>query len=241
VGNKIHSVSFSLKRGEILGVTGIIGAGGTELAKAIFADEGYKKNSGQIHVQGRETTIKNSGDAVRNRIALLTKDRKNEGLFLSFNVFENITIPSLRKFRDSIGLLSRFQQVTTAQVCIDKLRIKVRNPFTRVESLSGGNQQKVVISKWLEADPLILILDEPTVGIDIGAKFEIRKIIRDLASAGKGVILITSEYEDLESMCNRVLVMFKGRIVKELTGEQVNRAEIRKHLSGDTIQCKANT
>lgn len=240
VGNKIKSASFSLRRGEILGITGIIGAGGTALAKTLFADEGFKKSSGTISIEGKRKQIRNTGDAIQNRIVLLTKDRKNEGLFLSFNLFENVTIPSLSKFRSSFGLLSRSKQIKATQSYMDKLYIKARSPHTRVETLSGGNQQKVVISKWLEADPLVLILDEPTVGIDIGAKFEIRKIIRDLAKAGKGIIIITSEYEELESMCNRVLVMFKGRIVKELAGDQVNRTEIRKHLSGDMIQWNAN-
>jgi ABC-type sugar transport system ATPase subunit len=199
----------------------------------MFSDEGYKKSAGEILLEGKPRTIASTTDAIQNRIALLTKDRKNEGLFLQFNVYENISIPSLQKFSGPLGLLSRPKQIDTAKRYVDRLRIKVRHPGARVESLSGGNQQKVVISKWLEADPLVLILDEPTVGIDIGAKFEIRKIIRDLANDGKGVILITSEYEELETMCNRVLVMFKGRIVKELSGTQVTRSEIRKYLSGE--------
>jgi ribose transport system ATP-binding protein len=228
----VNNVSFHLRKGEILGITGIIGSGGTELAKTLFGAEGYKKDKGEIFLEGKKLKIKSPQDAIKHRIALLTEDRKSEGLFLKFKVYENITLPSLGKYLNKFGIIRKKEQLKDSEEHIKNLSIKTPGPETVAESLSGGNQQKVVISKWLEIDPKVFIMDEPTVGIDIHAKYEIRKIIQELAECGTGIILITNEFEEIENLCDRVLVMFKGKIVGEIQSEEMDNTEFTKLALG---------
>jgi ribose transport system ATP-binding protein len=230
--NKVRNVSFCLNKGEIVGITSLVGAGGTDLAKTIFGVEGYKKSSGTIFIEKKKVDIKNTGDAINHRIAFLTEDRKREGLFLQFKLFENVTIPSLHKFMTNIGILNEKERRKVTDNYIDSLHIKASNSGVITESLSGGNQQKAVIAKWLETDPNILILAEPTVGIDVAAKAEIRRSITNLAAQGKGIILITSEFVELKELCDRVFVMFNGEIIVELCGEEIQEDAILKYSLG---------
>lgn len=214
--NLVKNVSFNVKKGEILGITGLVGSGGTELAKTLFGAEGYRKEKGKIFLNGKEIFINTPVDAIKNRISLITKDRKNEGLFLQFNIIENICIPTIKKFQNRIKMIDKKKQIISAIKYIKLLNIKIPGIDVATELLSGGNQQKVVIAKWLETEPDVFIMDEPTIGVDVETKQEIRKIIQQLAHEKKSIILITNEYAELQTLCDRVLIMFKGEIIKEL-------------------------
>lgn len=214
--NLVKNVSFNVKKGEILGITGLVGSGGTELAKTLFGAEGYRKEKGKIFLNGKEIFINTPVDAIKNRISLITKDRKNEGLFLNFNIIENICMATIKKFQNRIKIIDKKKQIISAIKYIKLLNIKIPGIDVATELLSGGNQQKVVIAKWLETEPDVFIMDEPTIGVDVATKQEIRKIIQQLAHEKKSIILITNEYAELQTLCDRVLIMFKGEIIKEL-------------------------
>jgi len=230
--NKLTDISFGLKKGEIIGLTGLVGSGGSILAKVLFGCSGYKKSNGSIKLKGEESKIRSPRDAINNHMALLTEDRKGEGLLLKFSIFENITLPSLKKYKSSINLLQRKKRIEAGKKYFPLLSIKAPSSETIVETLSGGNQQKIVIAKWLETNPDIIIFNEPTIGIDVGAKSEIRKLIEKISSEGKGVILITKEIDELQSLCDKVYVMFRGKIVKELNGKGICEKEILKYSMG---------
>ncbi len=233
--NLVRDVSFAVKKGEIVGITGLVGSGGTELAKTIFGAEGFRKDKGVVYLKGRKVKVRKPSDAIRKGIALLTKDRKNEGLFLKFNLSDNICIPSLKKFLNSLRLIDTRRKIDTACGYVRTLAIKTPGVGTALEALSGGNQQKVVLAKWLETMPEVLIMDEPMIGIDIGAKSEIRKIIRQLADQGKSIILITNEYSDLQKLCSRVFVMFKGELIKELDSADLTEEVLLNHALGGAV------
>lgn len=224
---RFHNVNFSLHRGEILGITGLIGAGRTEVAEAIFGIR--PADSGEILVHGQKVDIRCPMDAINHGIAFLTEDRKRHGLFLGLSVKRNV---SMCKVRD----LSRMKMVdirTERKVCreyVDSLRIKTPSLKTRIRSLSGGNQQKALIARWLLMDPDILILDEPTRGIDVGAKQEIYVLIDKLTRAGKAVILISSEMPEVISMSDRIIVMNQGEAKKELANG-ASQEEIMQHAA----------
>ncbi len=233
LNKEIVDVSFTLNKGEIIGITGLVGSGGSVLAKTIFGLEGYKKDSGNLYIEGKKVKIKNTRDAIKNGIAFLTEDKKREGLFLKFKIYENITMPCLNKYKSKIGLLSDAKRRIIAKKHIDMMKIKAKSGNLITDSLSGGNQQKVVFSKWLETDPLIFIMAEPTRGIDVALKLEIRKMIHALAEQGKGIVLITNEFIELKELSSRVLIMFKGEIITELEGEEIQEDIIMKYaLSG---------
>ena len=228
VKGKLKNISFSLNEGDVLGITGLIGSGCTELAKAMFKSEDIKSDSGEFFLYGEKIQLKNTEDAVNHRIALITNDRKNEGLFARFSLCDNICLPSLKKFTSKFHVLDHSRMLAESHKYLETLHIKTPDMLTPAESLSGGNQQKVLLAKWLETDPKIFIMDEPTVGIDVGTKYEIRKIIKNISKKGVSVILITAELEELEALCDRVLVMFRGEIVKEFVGHGINKEEILK-------------
>ena len=226
-GDKVKDVSFKLKKGEILGVFGIVGAGRTETARAIFGLD--EKDAGEIFVKGQPVRIRNPKDAVDARIGLVTEDRRGEGLALVMSVAENITMPYFRRFAKR-GVINLKAEGKTAKDMVEVLRIKTPKLETKVESLSGGNQQKIVISKWLGADSEILIFDEPTRGIDVGAKAEIYRLMDRLAHEGKSIVMISSELPEILAMSDRVLVFRDGRVCAELT-------DVRKLTENDVLQC----
>ncbi len=221
-----QNVSFSLRKGEVLGIAGLVGAGRTEIMRAVFGVDYI--HSLDVYVKGQKVKITDPASAKKHGIAFLTEDRKIEGLTLDFTVKSNIVsanLPSIRK-----GLFTNNKaENAIADEYIEKIRIKTPTRNQKVGNLSGGNQQKVVVGKWLNAEPDILIMDEPTRGIDVGAKREIYEIINDLVAQGKSVILISSELPEVLGMSDRVLVMKDDAIVAELTGDAIDPVEVMRH------------
>ena len=222
-GPKVNHISFSVHSGEVLCLGGLVGAGRTETARAIFGLD--KKTSGKIFLDGKECSIKSAKDAINAGIGYVTEDRKGEGLVLKLSVGENITLAGLDKFFHH-GHLDLKQENETVKEYIEKLRIKTPSVFQRVENLSGGNQQKVVLAKWLLTDCKMLILDEPTRGIDVGAKTEVYNLINQMALAGKAILVITSETQELLGICDRVMVMARGKVSGFLTREEAEQEKI---------------
>lgn len=221
-----QNVSFTLHKGEVLGIAGLVGAGRTEIMRAVFGVDYV--SSLDVYVKGNKVKITDPASAKKYGIAFLTEDRKVEGLTLDFTVKSNIVAANMKSFSNGI-FTSGKKENETADAYIAKTRIKTPHRNQKVGNLSGGNQQKVVVSKWLNTDPDILIMDEPTRGIDVGAKREIYEIINDLAAQGKSIILISSELPEVLGMSDRVLVMKDDAIVAELTGEQINAVEVMRH------------
>jgi ribose transport system ATP-binding protein len=193
-GTKLVDVSFNVKQGEILGLAGLMGSGRTELVNTIFGIT--KANTGTVKINGKKISISSPREAIKNRIALIPEDRRSQGLVLDHPVTENLTLPIIDSLKSS-GLLSGKKILKKSQEIIQQFSIKAAQPSIRVGSLSGGNQQKVVIGKWLATDPTILMMDEPTAGVDIGTKSEILDLVRAIADSGKSVILISSELPEL--------------------------------------------
>jgi ribose transport system ATP-binding protein len=225
-GKWIQDANFTLKKGEILGFAGLMGAGRTEIARAVFGAD--KIDSGQIFVQGKEVKIKSPGDAVRHGIAYLSEDRKRYGLTLGMDVANNTVLAAFDKFLGFAGWVKSQEIRETARHYVEALSIKTPSIRQRVKNLSGGNQQKVVIGKWLTADTDILIFDEPTRGIDVGAKSEIYKLLNELARQGKAIIMISSELPEILRMSHRIVVMCEGRITGELPVEEATQEKIMK-------------
>jgi ribose transport system ATP-binding protein len=224
-GRAVRDVSFTLRRGEILGFAGLMGAGRTEVARAIFGADALE--AGEIHVRGQRVVIKAPEDAVRHGIGYLSEDRKHFGLATGLDVETNIVMPSLRRFARA-GFVDSAATRRAAQDGVRRLRIKTAGVGQPVRLLSGGNQQKIVIAKWLLRDCDILFFDEPTRGIDIGAKSEIYQLIRELAAQGKAIVLISSELPEVLRMSHRILVMCEGRITGELPGGRATQEDIMR-------------
>ncbi|MDR2069416.1 MAG: sugar ABC transporter ATP-binding protein [Spirochaetaceae bacterium] len=222
-GNRVKQVSFELRRGEILGIAGLVGAGRSELVESIFGLR--KKDSGEVEIKGRPVTIRCPGDAIGQNIALITEDRKMTGLNLRTSIGNNITIVSIKNLTKH-RLLNRRKEQDCAASFVDKLRIKAPGIGTQTLSLSGGNQQKVVIAKWLVGDPDIIIMDEPTRGIDVGAKRDIYLLMGDLAEKGKAIIMISSEMPELIGMCDRIIVLAEGKLTGEFEQGRFSQEDI---------------
>ena len=222
----IRGVSFQLCRGEIVGLAGLIGAGRTELAHLLVGAE--RKTAGTIHLNGQPVTINQPADAVACGIGYASEDRKRLGLVLPMTVRENTTLSIHRHISNRLGLISATRENEITDHYIGRLQIKVSNREQVTRNLSGGNQQKVVLAKWLAIQPRVLILDEPTRGIDVGAKAEVHKIIADLADAGVAVLLISSELPELLHVCDRVLVMHAGRLTADLSRAEATEETIIK-------------
>lgn len=223
-GTALQDINFDLKKGEILGFAGLMGAGRTEVARAIFGADPI--DSGEIYVRGKKAAIHAPQQAVWHGIGYLSEDRKRYGLALGLDVKENVAMAALGKFLGFLGWVNKSQIRSTAKHHIDDLEIKTPNAEQKVKNLSGGNQQKVVIGKWLTADTDILIFDEPTRGIDVGAKSEIYKLLNDLTRQGKSIIMISSELPEVLRMSHRVIVMCEGRITGELPVEEATQEKI---------------
>ncbi len=221
-GPRVRDVSFSLRPGEILGLAGLMGSGRTELARVLFGIDPV--DSGEIHLRGRKVTISNPRRAIEEGFALIPEDRRAQGLVLDHSVRENLLLPMLDRTRKGGLLSARAGKVLSAQL-IERFSVKVANPQRPVRLLSGGNQQKVVLAKWLGTDPEVLILDEPTAGVDIGTKSEILDMIRGLADAGKAVIVISSEYPELLAVSDRILVLRDGTVADDLDRADVEDEE----------------
>lgn len=229
VPNTIYDISFSVRKGEVLGFSGLVGAGRTETAKAIFG--ALKKSSGEIYVNGNKAAIHNCSDAIRHGIGFLTENRKEEGLFLTKSVAWNTVSASLNKIKKN-GILNFKKERALVHQYIRALNIKLPSVDREVKYLSGGNQQKVVFAKWLSADSQVYIFDEPTRGIDVGAKSEIYAIINDLAQKGNAVIVISSELPEVLGVCDRIAVFHEGRLVKFLDCKDATQEKIMLYAIG---------
>jgi ribose transport system ATP-binding protein len=223
-GRMVKDVSFSLHRGEILGFAGLVGAGRTEVARTIFGADALE--SGEIFIHGRKVRIKSPEDAVRQRIGYLSEDRKRYGLALGMNVETNIVLAAFRKFLSAFGQINTRLTRAAADGQVKSLAIKTPSIRQKVRNLSGGTQQKVVVGKWLTADTDILIFDEPTRGIDVGAKSEIYHLLNELSRQGKSIIMISSELPEILRMSHRIVVMCEGRLTGELSGQEATQEKI---------------
>lgn len=226
-GKMVQNVSFALRKGEILGFSGLMGAGRTETARALFGAD--KKISGDIYINGQKAIINSPQDAIKAGIGYLSEDRKRFGLVLDKTIVENTSMSSLEKFTKGL-FIDRKKEEKTAKEYIDQLKTKTPTAHTQVASLSGGNQQKVVIAKWLAKDCDILIFDEPTRGIDVGAKNEIYHLMNELAKQGKSIIMISSEMTEILRMSDRIIVMCEGRKTGEFLIEEASQ-EIIMHAA----------
>lgn len=228
-GNGVKDISFEVKKGEILGLGGLVGAGRTELAQLIFGSE--KLTSGRIIYQGQEMHMKNCKEAIDRGIAMIQEDRKRHGVVLNMSIRDNTTLPCLRRISRH-GVISGQKEEDVTKRYQESLRIKTPSNQQLVKNLSGGNQQKVVLAKWLAMDPEVIIFDEPTRGIDVGAKQEIYDIMNDLANQGKCIIMISSDMEELIGMSDRVIVLCKGRMAGSLSKDEVSQESILTKAAG---------
>jgi ABC-type sugar transport system ATPase subunit len=221
--DKFQGINFEVKKGEILGIAGLVGAGRTEVMNSIFGL--IPPDTGEIYMEGRRIEIKTPQDAIDNGIAYVTEDRKNEGLILQMGVGQNITLASMKTLSKGLGiLLSEEKKIIADQ--IKALRIKVHSPKQLVASLSGGNQQKVVLAKWMMKNPKLLILDEPTRGIDVGAKSEIYRLMCEYVAKGNAIIMISSEMPEVMGMSDRIIVLSGGRKGGELDRKEFEQERI---------------
>ncbi|MED3964086.1 multiple monosaccharide ABC transporter ATP-binding protein [Niallia taxi] len=226
----IDNISMHIKRGEIVGIAGVMGSGRTEFAMSVFGRSYGTKISGQLYKDGKEISVKNVPEAIENGLAYVTEDRKNYGLILIEDIKRNISLPNLGKL-SKFSVLNENVEVKEAENYRQKMNIKTPSILQKTGNLSGGNQQKVVLSKWIYAEPDILMLDEPTRGIDVGAKYEIYTIINQLADEGKGILLISSEMPELLGMCDRIYVMNEGSIKGELAAADATQESIMKYIT----------
>lgn len=231
-GKTFKDVNFSVKAGEVLGVSGLMGAGRTEIMHAIFGNLPYE--SGKVFIEGNEVFIKNSREAISAGIGFITEDRKTEGLLLEKSIAENIELANLGKVSDKF-VLSKSKGKELVKKGIDEFRIKCFGPDHECNNLSGGNQQKVVFAKWVYTDPKILILDEPTRGVDIGAKKEIYNVINDLAAKGVAIILVSSELPEVLGMSDRIMVVHEGKITGIIDAADADQEKVMTLATGGTL------
>jgi ribose transport system ATP-binding protein len=225
-GDRVRDISFRLYPGEILGIAGLMGSGRTELARAIFGID--RIDAGDILIRGQRIAIQVPDDAIEAGVSLIPEDRRSQGLILDHTLKDNLLLPLLPRLRQ-FGLVDDARGERVAASFAQSLQIKARSIQEPVRLLSGGNQQKVVIGKWLATEPDILIMDEPTAGVDIGAKTEILGVIRRLADAGKGVIVISSEPAELLAVSDRILILHGGRLQRELDRRKIASEEDLHH------------
>lgn len=227
--NSFKNCSFKLRKGEILGFGGLVGAQRTELMEAIFGIRHI--TSGEVKLNGKKLNIKRPQDAINNGIGMITEDRRGTGILGCLSIADNVSIASLNHYLEGGIKLNKKKIEELVQDNVSKLSIKTPSSKTLIQSLSGGNQQKVIISRWLANNPDVLIMDEPTRGIDVGAKYEIYQIMIQLAKQGKGIIMISSEMPELLGVSNRVMVMCNGKITGELSGEEATQENVMHYAT----------
>jgi methyl-galactoside transport system ATP-binding protein len=220
------NVTFSLRRGEVLGIGGLVGAQRTELVESIFGLRPLEH--GRIFINGKEAAIKNSGQAKAQKLALLTEERRATGIIPMRSVKDNMLLANIRRYAGPLGIINEKQGEQDAAENIRALKVKTPSSKTLIRDLSGGNQQKVLFARWLLTEPDILILDEPTRGIDVGTKYEIYSIIIELAKQGKSIIMISSEMPELLGVSDRIMVMCEGRVTGFLEGKTATQEEIMR-------------
>ena len=219
----LHDISFQVRAGEVVGIAGIVGAGRTEMARAIFGADPH--DSGEVWVEGRRMERFDPREAKHRGIGFITEDRQGQGIVPPLSVAENLALASLGRYT-SAGFVNRKEQRSRAQTMSEELKIRTPSLEQEIRYLSGGNQQKVVIGKWLLADSKVLIMDEPTRGIDVGAKVEIYELMNELTEEGAGILMISSDLPEVLGMSDRILVMAGGRITGELSGEEASQEKV---------------
>lgn len=227
-----QDVSFQLRKGEILGFAGLVGAGRTEVARVLFGID--RADSGEIRIKNAPVKIASPQTAMRHGLAYVPEDRHQHGLVMDFSIVANMTLPILRKV-SQLGIVSQQRERSIAKEYVQRLHVRAASIDQLVRALSGGNQQKVVLAKWLITNPSILILDEPTRGIDIGAKAEVHRIVSDLAAQGLAIILISSELPEVLAMADRVLVMHEGRVTGEFTHAEADQEKVMFAATGQVL------
>lgn len=228
-GDSVRDVSFDVRAGEILGVAGLVGAGRTETVRLLFGAD--SPDSGSVVLDGKQLTIQSPRQAIANGICLLTEDRKGQGLVLGQTVQENFGLPNMKDFVRA-GFIRKTEETSAFEEYVQQLQIKVTGGHQVAETLSGGNQQKVVLAKWLQRNAEVIIFDEPTRGIDVGAKYEIYLLMNQLARQGKAIIMISSELPEVLGMSDRILVMHEGHVAGCLKNEGVSQEELMKLATG---------
>ncbi|AJD44645.1 sugar ABC transporter ATP-binding protein [Rhizobium sp. SEMIA 4085] len=229
-GARFHDVSFDLRKGEILGIGGLIGSGRTEIAEGICGLR--SRSAGTVRLHGKAQSIRAYSDAVKAGIVYLSEDRKGSGVFLEMSIAQNISVLDLKSLTNPIGLLNRRAEAALAENFARRLAVRMGGIEAPVKSLSGGNQQKVALAKQLAVRPKVILMDEPTRGIDVGAKTEIHRLLRELARSGIGIIVISSEMPELLGLCDRVLVVREGRIAGELGVDEMTEEAVIRLASG---------
>ncbi|MCY6485195.1 sugar ABC transporter ATP-binding protein [Clostridium aestuarii] len=224
--NKVNGVSFEVKSGEILGVAGLMGSGRTETAKVIFGE--YKKDNGEILIEGKKVKINSPKDAIQNGICYLSEDRKTEGLILGMSVGHNMTISNLKNYENALKKIDKNKEQNDIEKYINKLSVKTPSSKQLMKNLSGGNQQKAILAKWIMLSPKVLIIDEPTRGIDVGAKKEIYDILNQLKESGKAIIMISSDMAEVLGISDRIMVMHEGKVTGMIKHEEANQELIMK-------------
>lgn len=228
--NPNHQISFSLKKNEIVGIAGLVGAGRTELMQVLFGIDAPR--DGAIYVNGQETHIHSPKDAIRAGMALVPEDRKLQGLILEMAVRENMSLASVSRDQKPLGIINFAEERNLTKEMISAMKIKTPNDRQIIQFLSGGNQQKVVLGKWLAMSPAVLLLDEPTRGVDVGAKEEIYHLMVELASKGMAILFVSSDLEEILGISDRVLVMHEGKLTGELTREEMSEESIMQLATG---------
>ncbi|MEX0741544.1 MAG: sugar ABC transporter ATP-binding protein, partial [Phycisphaeraceae bacterium] len=227
-----HRVSFKLRAGEIVGLAGLVGAGRSEMLRALFGVD--KPLSGEIRIAGEPVKFRSCSDAIGAGLALVPEDRKQQGLVVEMSVRENVGLASLRHHAAGGAFINKHEEKRLTAEMTEKLNIKTPSPHQIARFLSGGNQQKLVIGKWLALRPRVLLLDEPTRGVDVGAKQEIYRVMEDLASQGIAILFVSSEMEEVLGMSDRTLVMHEGRLTGELKRDQLSEEAIMQLATGST-------
>jgi ribose transport system ATP-binding protein len=231
--HKFSNISFSVHKGEIVGLFGLLGSGRSEIARSIFGLE--KFDGGVVYVEGKKVSIHQPLDAIKNGIGLITENRREEGLMLQQSVLFNVTVTNLPAYASRpLGRMNTKKEIVNVDESVQRFNIKTPNIYRLTQFLSGGNQQKIVIAKWVNCAPKVLILDEPTRGVDVGAKAEIYRILSELVKDGKGIFVISSELNEIMGLCDRILVIRKGKIVKEFQKFEFEKKALLEACMGDT-------
>ena len=224
----VDNVSFKIHKGEVVGISGLMGAGRTELAMSIFGKRYGTKISGQVFINGKEVKLDTVQEAIDNKLAYVTEDRKGNGLILSKSIKMNTSLANMKGISNG-QVIDADKEYAIAEEYRKKLKTKCPSVEQNVGNLSGGNQQKVVLAKWLQSEPKLLILDEPTRGIDVGAKFEIYKMMVELAKKGIAIIMISSELPEVMGMSDRIMVVSKGRITGTYTKDEIDAGSVTQN------------
>lgn len=227
---KVKNITLTVREGEIVGVAGLVGAGKTELCKTLFS--AYQHKSGTIKLRGKVIYAKGPTQAVKNGLALVPEERRKEGVLISDSVVSNISVAAMEKYTNKLSVVNKKREKEDARSMIRNLGIKTPSENQVVSLLSGGNQQKVVVGKWLNKDSEVYIFDEPTKGIDVGAKQDMYELIEGLAARGKGIIYATCEFQEILSICDRIYVMYDGEIIRELKAADTDEKELLYYSTG---------